>query len=125
MANNLFYAERPDITTVYFERRDHLNQHTQFLHRSGLVTFRQDAPLPERRHQVAAALARRISWNPQDYEVYESGIAHYIIIFPGPSTETRQFVTIPTSSVTELSLMYTHGSQHSTWSTCRPSFEHG
>jgi hypothetical protein len=84
VVNNLFYAERPDITTVYFERRDHLNQHTQFLHRSGLVTFRQGAPLPERRHQVVAALARRIGWNHQDYEVYESGVAHYIIIFSGP-----------------------------------------
>jgi hypothetical protein len=84
MANNLFYAERPDITTVYFERRDHLNQRTQFLHHSRLVTFRHGAPLSERRHQVAAALAMRIGWHPQDYEVYESGIANFIIIFPGP-----------------------------------------
>jgi hypothetical protein len=84
MTNNLFYVERPDITTVYFERRDHMNQHTQFLHRSGLVTFRNGAPLPQRRHQVAAALARRIGWHPQDYEVYDSGIVNYIIIFPGP-----------------------------------------
>jgi hypothetical protein len=33
---------------------------------------------------VASALARRIGWQPQDYEVYDSGIANYIIIFPGP-----------------------------------------
>jgi hypothetical protein len=57
MANNLFYAEQPEITTVYFERRDHLNQYIQFLHHSGLITFRNGAPLPERRGQMVAALA--------------------------------------------------------------------
>jgi hypothetical protein len=49
MANNLFYDERPEIITVYFERRGHLNKHTQFLHHSGLITFCNGAPLPERR----------------------------------------------------------------------------
>jgi hypothetical protein len=35
---NNFNVERPAMTTVYFEERDHLNQHTQYLHRAGLLT---------------------------------------------------------------------------------------
>jgi hypothetical protein len=84
MANNLLYAERPYITTVYFERRDHLNQHTQFFHQSRLITFRNSASLLERIGQVAAALTCWIGWHPKDYEVYESDIASFITLFPGP-----------------------------------------
>jgi hypothetical protein len=71
MENNLLYAEHPEITTVYFEPRKHQSPHTQFLHRSGLITLLNGAPLPERMGQVSATIARRVGWHAHDYEVYE------------------------------------------------------
>jgi hypothetical protein len=53
MAEN-FYDERPDMTTVYFEPRDHLNQHMQYLHQAGLVVLRQGGHHQNLKRAIAA-----------------------------------------------------------------------
>jgi hypothetical protein len=64
MENDLFYEERPEMTTVYFEPRRHLNQHTQFLHRSGLITLRNGLTIPQMMGPIATVIANRVGWRP-------------------------------------------------------------
>jgi hypothetical protein len=86
MANN-FEDERPLLTTVYFEQRDHLNQHTEYLHRLGLITLRNGGPVPELTIPIAIAIARKVGWNATNYEVYECGLGHYIVICLCPNNK--------------------------------------
>jgi hypothetical protein len=75
-----FYDERPDMTTVYFEPREHLNQHTQYLHRAGLVVLRQGGHHPNLKRAIATTIATQVGWRADDYEVYSCGLAHYIVL---------------------------------------------
>jgi hypothetical protein len=82
MKNDMFYEERSEMTTVYFEPRGYINQRTQFLHRLGLITLRNGAAILKMMGPIAIAIANRVGWS-QNYEVYEAGIVNFIIICPG------------------------------------------
>jgi hypothetical protein len=80
---NLFYNERPLMTTVYFEPRDHLNQHMNYLHRAKLITFRQGQAERRLTRQMTTAIARRVGWTGNEYEIYKCSPTHFIVICQG------------------------------------------
>jgi Domain of unknown function (DUF4283) len=88
MAEN-FYEERPDVTTVYFESREHLNQYTQYLYRAGLVILRRGARNPDLKVPIATAIAAWIGWTPNNFEVYSYRLAHYIVLCPGHNNRSH------------------------------------
>jgi hypothetical protein len=57
-----FYEERLDVTTIYFESYEHLNQHTQYLHKTSLIILCRGAHNPNLTVPIVTIIAARVGW---------------------------------------------------------------
>jgi Zinc knuckle len=78
MENN-FFDKRPAKMIVYFERRDHLNQHSHYLNCAGLITLRGGQADPSMIRPIQIVIAHKMGWNPIDYEVYSLHLMEKLI----------------------------------------------
>jgi hypothetical protein len=75
-----FYAERPEQRELFLPEREHLDEDTTYLSRTGLVILLRGAPTPNLERDIARKLAEIHGRPSEQFTVSRATIAPYIVV---------------------------------------------